>query len=229
MKLLFRVSIIWQVAIQLGYAQTIEPTETLSLMQVTFLDFREKPRSQQIILFQNTTDKKIYSATTNDAGLARLLLPEGGTYQIKCIVWGDTVDYDAVVIEKEEGAFSYELTLKYEPPRQFTLHQLHFESGKAEIKPESYPHLDELYQMMLDMPRLVIEISGHTDNVGKPEDNLKLSQERAEAVKNYLIKKGIAPQRIVAKGYGSLKPIAANTSEAGRARNRRTEVKIISE
>ena len=71
------------------------------------------------------------------------------------------------------------------------------------------------------------EISGHTDNVGKDADNLKLSQERAEAVKAYLVKKGIKASRIVAKGYGATRPVAENTTPEGRQKNRRTELLII--
>jgi OmpA-OmpF porin, OOP family len=210
-------------------AQSLEPNETHSLMEVTFLDFKEKPRANQKILFQSATNKKIFSAKTNEKGVAQFLLPEGDNYQIRCIVLGDTVDYDIVEIEKEEGAFSYQLTLKYEPPKLFTLRDVHFETGKSSITSGSYSQLNELFEALSEMSSLVVEISGHTDIVGKPEDNLNLSQERAEAVRSYLVKKGIAPNRIIAKGYGSMEPISQNNTEAGRAKNRRTEVKILKE
>ena len=77
-----------------------------------------------------------------------------------------------------------------------------------------------------------IEIAGHTDNIGSEESNMKLSQARAEAVRNYLISKGIKPERITAKGYGDTQPIAYNTNPdgsdnpAGRQQNRRTEARI---
>ena len=76
---------------------------------------------------------------------------------------------------------------------------------------------------------LKIEISGHTDNVGKPSDNLLLSNNRAKAVVSYLAGKNIAPQRLTASGYGETKPIADNKSEEGRAMNRRTEMKVVSQ
>ncbi len=76
---------------------------------------------------------------------------------------------------------------------------------------------------------LVIEIAGHTDNVGTAESNQKLSEDRATAVKKYLEKKGIAPERVTAKGYGDTKPIGDNSTAAGKQKNRRTEVHIISE
>jgi outer membrane protein OmpA-like peptidoglycan-associated protein len=77
-------------------------------------------------------------------------------------------------------------------------------------------------------PSLKIEISGHTDDVGNEQSNLKLSQSRAEAVKNYLTEKGITADRLTAKGYGKSKPIALNSTEEGRKQNRRTEFTVLS-
>ena len=76
---------------------------------------------------------------------------------------------------------------------------------------------------------MVIEIGGHTDNTGKHAINMKLSQARANTVRNYLIKKGISPDRVKAKGYGDTQPVAPNDTEEGRKQNRRTEVNIIKE
>ncbi len=78
-------------------------------------------------------------------------------------------------------------------------------------------------------PSLVIEISGHTDNTGTTEINMKLSQDRADAVRNYLIRKGISAERVTAKGYGDTEPVADNSTDEGKAKNRRTEVRIIKE
>jgi len=207
-------------------AQALEPTEDKSLMEVTFMDFKSKPRVNQAILFQSITNQKIFSGKTNAKGVAQILLPEGDNYQVRCIAIGDTVDYDIVAIDKEAGAFSYELTLKYEPPKEFTLDDLNFDTGKSTIKSTSFAELNEVYNALAEMPTLEIEISGHTDNVGNAEANVKLSQERADAVKNYLVKKGIAASRITTKGYGGSQPISQNNTEAGRAKNRRTEVRI---
>ncbi len=80
---------------------------------------------------------------------------------------------------------------------------------------------------MEDNSNLFVEISGFTDNVGKDEYNLKLSQQRAESVKNWLVDNGISPDRVVAKGYGKQNPIADNTTSEGRQMNRRTEFKVL--
>ena len=89
--------------------------------------------------------------------------------------------------------------------------------------------MDKLVQLMNENPGLKIEIGGHTDNVGKPADNLTLSNNRAKAVINYLVSKNIPAQRLTAKGYGETKPVADNKTDDGRALNRRTEMKVVSQ
>ena len=74
---------------------------------------------------------------------------------------------------------------------------------------------------------MVVEVGGHTDNVGSAASNLKLSQERAEAVKEFLINQGIDSSRIVARGYGQTVPVAENSTPVGRSKNRRTEIRIL--
>jgi OOP family OmpA-OmpF porin len=103
---------------------------------------------------------------------------------------------------------------------------LDFEFNKAIIKPASFASLDELSEVLNKVNWNLI-LSGHTDNVGSEDFNLKLSSKRAEAVKNYLINKGIAAERITAKGFGETMPIAPNDTEENRAINRRVEFFIV--
>jgi len=93
--------------------------------------------------------------------------------------------------------------------------------------PVSLIELGKLLQVLNENPTLKVEISGYTDNTGKPEDNIKLSANRAKAVVDYLMGKNISANRLTYKGYGAAKPIADNTTEKGRAKNRRTEFMII--
>ncbi len=106
--------------------------------------------------------------------------------------------------------------------------KIYFQTGKAIIRPESFPVLDEIVQVLKDNPWIRLRIEGHTDSVGSAAYNLRLSQKRANAVRNYLISKGIDPSRLEAVGYGESRPIAPNTTPEGRAKNRRVEFVIIS-
>ena len=109
------------------------------------------------------------------------------------------------------------------------LKNVFFDVGKFDLKPESEAELDKLVLLMNDNPTLKIQIGGHTDNVGKPADNLVLSNNRAKAVVSYLVSKGIVAARLTSKGFGETQPVADNKEEAGRAMNRRTEMKVTSQ
>ncbi len=98
-----------------------------------------------------------------------------------------------------------------------------FKSGKATIEPESEPVLSEAFNVLKDNAQIAVEVRGYTDNVGKVAANKKLSLRRAEAVRSWLVKKGIDSQRIGVKGYGPENPLSDNASPEGRAKNRRIE------
>ncbi|HET6990032.1 MAG TPA: OmpA family protein, partial [Bacteroidia bacterium] len=104
---------------------------------------------------------------------------------------------------------------------------LEFESGKDIIRPSSFASLDELAALMAKHPEWALKISGHTDNVGTPPANMTLSKKRSEAVKKYLVSKGVAADHLKTEWYGQTRPIQPNTTEAGRQKNRRVEMLII--
>lgn len=121
------------------------------------------------------------------------------------------------------------IDLRYEVGKSVELRNIYFESGKAVLLPESKEELEKLADLLYDYPEMVIEISGHTDNVGGDADNQALSEARAKAVVDYLIKKNKRyADRLSFKGYGESSPIDSNDTEEGRARNRRVEFKVIS-
>ncbi|HEX4423055.1 MAG TPA: OmpA family protein [Kofleriaceae bacterium] len=103
-----------------------------------------------------------------------------------------------------------------------------FDTNRATIKSVSFALLNDVAQALNDNPKLGVEVQGHTDSVGDDNFNLKLSQKRAESVRTYLIKRGVASDRMVPKGYGENVPIADNRTTAGRAQNRRVEFVITS-
>lgn len=104
---------------------------------------------------------------------------------------------------------------------------VNFESGKSLLTESSFSVLDRVYESLVEWPDVKIEIRGHTDNIGDATYNQRLSQARAESVMNYLLRKGISSERLKAIGLGESLPIATNSSAAGRAQNRRVEMKRI--
>jgi len=98
-----------------------------------------------------------------------------------------------------------------------------FDVNKATIKPESEETLMKALKTLQTYPEIEVEIGGHTDSDGSAKSNLKLSQARADAVKAWLVEKGIDPKRITTKGYGEEKPVADNKTKEGKAKNRRIE------
>lgn len=103
---------------------------------------------------------------------------------------------------------------------------IQFENGKATIKKSSYAIMDQLAKLFIENPTYIIEVQGHTDNVGNYQYNLSLSEKRAQAVREYLVKKGVQANRITAHGYGPDRPIASNETNTGRSQNRRVEFNI---
>jgi outer membrane protein OmpA-like peptidoglycan-associated protein len=109
------------------------------------------------------------------------------------------------------------------------LNNVFFDTGKADLRPESKTELDRLHELLQANPGLRIQIEGHTDNVGSDADNLALSQNRCNSVVAYLVAKGIAPARLQAKGFGEARPIAPNDTDSGRQQNRRVEFRILAQ
>jgi outer membrane protein OmpA-like peptidoglycan-associated protein len=110
-----------------------------------------------------------------------------------------------------------------------TFEGIYFATGKATITRESYPKLNKAVAMLQEFPSIRLIIEGHTDNIGQAYKNQVLSEERAQAVKDYFVAKGVDPMRIETAGYGDTRPVASNKTATGRADNRRIEIKIKSQ
>ena len=108
------------------------------------------------------------------------------------------------------------------------INNLYFQADSTDITPKSKPVLDEIYLFLQENSGIVVEIGGHTNNIPSDEYCDRLSTERAKHVAEYLIKRGIDKNRISYKGYGKHKPIASNSTSAGRKKNQRVEMKILS-
>lgn len=120
-----------------------------------------------------------------------------------------------------------ELLEQFEQKGFLTL-DVHFDTGKATIRPESATTLDQAAAMLKQAASVQAEVAGHTDNVGQSSTNLTLSQQRAESVRDALVQRGVDASRLSAKGYGDTAPVADNRSDEGRAANRRVEISKVS-
>ncbi|KAA2240524.1 OmpA family protein [Chitinophaga agrisoli] len=167
----------------------------------------------------------------NDSGQYLVPLPVGKSYAFNVNKRGYLFYSDNFTLPTAQTGTPPEKNIPLQPIEAnatIVLHNIFFESKQITLQPASQIELDKLVQLLQDNPGLVTEISGHTDNVGSDQDNLLLSANRAKAVVAYLTQKGIAAERLRAKGYGETQPVADNNTEDGRAQNRRTEFKVIS-
>ena len=156
-------------------------------------------------------------------------LPAGHNYGISVSADGYLFHSENFDLPKGDGfnSVTKDVELKnIKVGSNIALRNVFFNTGKWEVKDDSYAELVRLVLLLNDVPSLKIEISGHTDNMGSKSLNRKLSEDRAKSVVLYLTKKGIAVDRLVAVGYGSSKPIASNKTNEGRQENRRTEFEI---
>ncbi len=122
------------------------------------------------------------------------------------------------------------IDVKLNPVKQgntLALNNIFFDTNSSDLKPESKTELNKLVAFLKQNATIKIEIGGHTDNVGDDKSNLTLSDKRAKAVLDFVTSEGIASARLTSKGYGETKPIADNTTEQGKAKNRRTEVTVV--
>jgi OOP family OmpA-OmpF porin len=134
--------------------------------------------------------------------------------------------YELVVLEMEAMTQEVTADAMYDALKKdgFIALYINFDTGKSDIKPESMMIIDQIAALLKAHADLRVSIEGHTDNVGTPQSNKTLSQQRAKSVMTAVVQKGIAADRMTAVGWGQEKPIADNRSEDGRAKNRRVEV-----
>ncbi|MEO8764139.1 MAG: OmpA family protein [Ginsengibacter sp.] len=198
----------------------------------TILDMRSKlPKNNELVIFRSQKNSNEYQVISDESGKFATRLPTGDKYDIYIMGFKDSVSQNVLDIPALAANAYYKnpftVNLEFDPPKTFVLEDVEFDFGKSLLRPTSYPTLDDLVDYLKRKPNERIEIGGHTDNVGSDAKNLILSLERAKSIVVYLVSKGISNDRLVAKGYGAEEPIEENTTEEGRQKNRRTEVKIL--
>jgi outer membrane protein OmpA-like peptidoglycan-associated protein len=176
-------------------------------------------------------NKRIVSKLqTDETGNYLTTLPMGNDYAFNVNRKGYLFFSENFMLSNPSADSVYQMDIPLQPiaaNASIVLKNIFFDVNQFELKASSQIELDDVVKLMKDNPLVSIQINGHTDNVGKPADNLLLSENRAKSVVNYLKSKGVDPRRLSFKGFGDTQPVAPNTTDDGRAKNRRTELKII--
>ena len=216
----------------------IAPTLTIKEAQLTILkgvitdEVTKLPLDATIELVDNQKNEVIASFVSNSStGKYLVSLPAGKNYGIAVkkegyLFHSENFDIPAVAAFQE---VTKDVALKsLAVGNKIVLNNIFFDFDKSTLRSESTNELERLVKLMNDNATLKIEISGHTDSKGAAEYNKTLSQNRAKAVVDYLVKAGIKSERLTFMGYGKEQPVATNDTEEGRQQNRRTEFKVIS-
>jgi hypothetical protein len=215
-----------------AHPSKIKPTKTETAMRFFIVDKGKggAPIPGIVVSMTSPEGDKYYTEETDAKGYAEVLVPVGKTYELEYLSLGRKT-ISAKVPVPDSPNQNIKLTLRYKrfdtegktmvvqgppPPNVFVLEGVNF---------DSLSRLDRVVEYMTHKKGVRIEISGHTDNVGKAEANKDLSRRRAESCKQYLVDKGIDAGRIETVGYGSERPIDTNDTPEGRQRNRRIEAK----
>lgn len=207
-------------------------TVPMTILRGTIKDQKsEEPVAAHIELYDNQTEELLAEFTNSpETGEYLISMPGGKNYGIS--VNAEEYLFHSENINIADGNVAREIindiTLKkVEVGESIVLNNIFFETGSTALSPESYVELGILLKLLQDNPSIKIEVSGHTDNVGSEAVNKRISQQRAKAVVDFLIGRGISKNRLTFKGYGFDRPIASNETEDGRQLNRRTEFEVI--
>lgn len=191
----------------------------------------KKPLGTSIYYYDLKTGREVGVASSNPIdGSYKIILPTGFSYSFLASKQGymsvsDNIDLTSLNEYKEIERNLYLSPI--EVGQTIRLNNIFFDFAKADILPTSFADLNRLIKILNEYPQLQIEVSGHTDNIGADAANLLLSQARSQSVVNYLLNNSIEKTRLIAKGYGEIKPIETNLTDEGRAINRRVEFTIL--
>lgn len=189
------------------------------------------PITAKIVYEELPEGKDVGIAISNDStGEYKITLPGNKKYGFRANAEGYigiSENIDLTNLKEYQETKRDLFLVPIEKGEKIKINNLFFEFGKYDILPESFPELNRLAEFLQKNPNIKIQINGHTDNIGSNKDNQVLSEQRANAVKDYLAKKGVELNRIKTAGYGESKPIATNDTDEGRALNRRVEFMIL--
>jgi outer membrane protein OmpA-like peptidoglycan-associated protein/Tol biopolymer transport system component len=209
----------------------VRPVKTLWVKGKVFDKKTDKGLPSAVELTDLLTKEVVSKVQTDETGNYLITLPTGRDYAFNVNRRGYLFFSENFSLREKSPDSTYNIGIPLQPIEAnalIVLKNIFFDVNKFELKTSSQVELGSVVQLLKENPTLKIQINGHTDNVGNAAANLKLSNDRARAVVNYLSANGIDPKRLSYKGFGDIQPTADNKNEEGRAQNRRTELKVVS-
>lgn len=209
----------------------IRPLKTLWVKGKVYDNKTKEGLPSTVELTDVSTRQLISKLQTDEDGNYLVTLPVGKDYAFNVHRKGYLFYSENYNMSSISGDSTYTADIPLQPIEanaHIILKNVFFDTKKTVLKPESITELDNVVRLMNENPGMKILISGYTDNVGNPADNLALSKGRAVSVVNYILQKGVNNSRLSFKGFGETNPVADNKTEQGRALNRRTELSVIS-
>lgn len=210
--------------------EDIRPARTLWVKGKVYDAKTTKGLPSAVELTDLSAQKLLSKVQTDETGNYLITLPVGKDYAFNVNRKGYLMFSENFPLSKNAADSTYHIDIPLQPIQPnatVVLRNIFFDVNSFKLKEESFAELDNILQLLTENPGLKISINGHTDNTGKPADNIRLSDNRAKAVVEYLVRKGIDPKRLSYKGFGETQPVAENNTEEGKAKNRRTEMKVL--
>ncbi|ATL47315.1 flagellar motor protein MotB [Chitinophaga caeni] len=211
---------------------SIRPSRTIYVKGNVYDSLTREPLIAVIDLIDLSNGQTSATIRSDKTGNFLVPLPVGKDYAFNVNRRGYLFYSDHFTLTKDlDHSKPFERDIPLQPlaiDAEIVLKNIFFATKEYKLEAASEVELNKLVALLENNPGMKVEINGHTDNVGKDEDNMVLSRNRAKSVVDYIIAKGIDPGRITAKGYGETQPVADNNTEEGRAQNRRTTLKILS-
>lgn len=206
-------------------AKDLAPNKTHAVLNISYTNFDDVPQKNKILTFVGKKNpKNKVTVKTNGYGEVSFLIPREDSYQILCESLTGPFECGETPYVSPRASYG-SVNVAFDDTRA-ELQGVSFKVGSAELVPSTLTTLDKTIAGLKKNAKAKVEIEGHTSSEGGEEYNQKLSEDRANSVRDYMIRKGISKDRVTAIGYGYSRPKASNDTEEGRKQNRRIEVRV---
>lgn len=212
-------------AVPFSAARDLAPNKTHAVLNISYTNFDDVPQRKKVLTFVGEKNPKTrITVRTDGYGEVSFLIPREDSYRILCESLTGPFECGKTPYVSPRASFG-SVNVAFDDTRA-ELSGISFKAGSAELVPSSLSTLDRTIEGLKRNAKAKVEIEGHTSSEGGEEFNRKLSEDRANSVRDYMIRKGISKDRVTAVGYGYSRPKASNDTEEGRRQNRRIEIRV---